>query len=199
MLQAVRPEGRPRARARGTGRSSDVSPVRREVMLKLIEREKARTDRTGCEFSLVTFRAAAAGRGDAPPAWLTSAVRRRARVSDDVEVFSECVCALLIATPRQGAHHFAESVVAAAAAGVKFEVYTYPSQRLTPFPGGPGQRMNGQAGSGGGHSTDHNGSDDRHRHNGTPKQPPGPLVADLISHYRTRNAQDQGVDGAELP
>lgn len=200
MLQAVRPQGRPRARARGTGRNSDVSAVRRKIMLKLIEREKARTDRTGCEFSLVMFRATAAGGDDdAPPAWLASAVRRRARVSDEVEVFSECVYALLIATPKEGAYHFADSVLAAVPASVKFQVYTYPSERLTPFPGRDRRtdERNGSGGASGGAGG--NGSENRQRRNGSASnQAIGSLVADLTAHYRSRNAQCQ-AEPADLP
>jgi lipopolysaccharide/colanic/teichoic acid biosynthesis glycosyltransferase len=167
-------------------------------MLKLIEREKARTDRTGCEFSLVTFRAAAAGADAAPPEWLVSAVRRRARLSDEVEVFSDCVCALLIATPKEGAHHFAESVVASVGAAVRFEVYAYPSERLPPVAGREygGGHQNGNGTRGGDGEAGQTRGEHRPRHNGTaPKE--AAAMAGLVSRCSAGSPQDQIA--ADLP
>ncbi len=115
--------------ADASGHERAAAPAR---LHQLIAREKARTDRTGQEFSLVLFRCSL--ESGPPPAWLVRGVRQRARLSDEVEVHGEHVCALLIATRQPGAYQFAEAMVASLgvnAAFVKVGVYTYPWHQLT--------------------------------------------------------------------
>lgn len=127
---------------RATGSTGAQPPDARDRVLKIIQREKARTDRTDCAFCVVLFSCDHSERDGAPSQRLADAVRRRARVTDEIEFFGPFVCAILIATPGAGAHLFAQCVAERTGpeiTGVTYSVFEYPSPAVAPVGGANGR------------------------------------------------------------
>ena len=78
----------------------------------VIERERRRTDRTGVAFSIAILDAAKLRSDPAGMDELLSAIRRRARSTDELGWFdSESLGVLLVDTPAEGAHHFLRQLI----------------------------------------------------------------------------------------
>jgi lipopolysaccharide/colanic/teichoic acid biosynthesis glycosyltransferase len=123
-----------------------------ETLLKILERERARTDRTGMQFSLVEVDPTADRHGevaDLEP--LVVILSRRIRATDVVGIFSErSLGVILPATPAEGAWKFVNDVRHQVTNGGQpplCKVYTYPtSWGLFGDPPGdppPGKSKNG--------------------------------------------------------
>jgi lipopolysaccharide/colanic/teichoic acid biosynthesis glycosyltransferase len=103
-----------------------------ESFRRVMERERARTDRTGVAFSLAVFRIDS-GKGDASSSirFLADFIRSRVRLSDEVGWFDEkSVAALLPGTPVEGAWKFADKVLEAISDDIPpppCRVFTYPA------------------------------------------------------------------------
>jgi lipopolysaccharide/colanic/teichoic acid biosynthesis glycosyltransferase len=99
----------------------------------ILERERARTDRTGQEFSLVVFGiGSATGSLEMVTRYLETAIKKRSRNSDAIGWFdASALAAILPGTPPVGALKFAESVrqtVATRITVLHTTVYTYPTK-----------------------------------------------------------------------
>jgi lipopolysaccharide/colanic/teichoic acid biosynthesis glycosyltransferase len=109
---------------------------------RIIQRETARADRTGHEFSLVLFRVKSTRRFSLSSQRLVKIVMNRVRNTDEMGWFDEKhLCALLPDTGAAGAWRFAEDVcdlVAGKAPRPTFVVYSYPTDWLDGH--GPAQR-----------------------------------------------------------
>jgi lipopolysaccharide/colanic/teichoic acid biosynthesis glycosyltransferase len=91
----------------------EIYPV--ESFRRVMERERARTDRTGLAFSLVVFRIDG-GKDNAAPStpFLADFIRKRVRLGDEVGWFDgKSLAALLPGTPVEGAWRFADKVLEA--------------------------------------------------------------------------------------
>ena len=110
----------------------------------VLERERARVDRHGREFSLVLFDV---GKTDGEPTRpLARVLTNRTRSIDQVGwLDGRCIGAVLPDTPAEGARKFAEDVCKAIATYTSppvFRVFTYPSQWLQGNNGDPTQLSN---------------------------------------------------------
>lgn len=108
----------------------EIYPV--ESFRRVMERERARTDRTGVAFSLVVFRVDSAKAGTAPSTlFLTDFIRNRVRLSDEVGWFDgKSLAALLPGTPVEGAWIAADKILKAISDHVPpppCRVFTYPA------------------------------------------------------------------------
>ncbi len=107
----------------------EIYPV--ESFRRVMERERARTDRSGVVFSLVVFRIDS-GKGDAASSirFLSDFMRNRVRLGDEVGWFDEkSLAALLPGTPVDGAWKFADKVLEAISDDIQpppCRVLTYP-------------------------------------------------------------------------
>ncbi|HEV7301962.1 MAG TPA: sugar transferase [Tepidisphaeraceae bacterium] len=101
---------------------------------RIIQRETARADRTGHEFSLVLFRVKSTRRFSLSSQRLVKIVMNRVRNTDEMGWFDDKhLCALLPDTGAAGAWRFAEDVcdlVAGKAPRPTFVVYSYPTDWL---------------------------------------------------------------------
>jgi len=108
----------------------EIYPV--ESFRRVMERERARTDRTGLPFSLVVFRIDS-GKDDAGPStlFLADFIRKRVRLGDEVGWFDrKGLAALLPGTPVEGAYKFADKVLEAISDYIPLppcRVFTYPA------------------------------------------------------------------------
>lgn len=104
----------------------------------MIQRETARADRTGHEFSLVLFRVKSTRRFSISTQRLVKTVMNRIRNTDEMGWFDDKhLCAMLPDTGAAGAWRFAEDVcdlIASRAPRPIFVVYSYPTDWLD----GPG-------------------------------------------------------------
>jgi len=115
-----------------------------ETLLRILERERARTDRTGMPFSLVVVDPTMGGRADfAHLKPLADILSRRIRATDVVGMFSEkSLGVILPSTAAEGASKFINNVRPQITNGGRAPlclVYTYPSSwgpSVQP-PGGP--------------------------------------------------------------
>ncbi|HEY3490810.1 MAG TPA: sugar transferase [Candidatus Deferrimicrobiaceae bacterium] len=112
-------------------RSSSGIHVREDFLL-ILERERARTDRTGHEFSLVVFGiGSATGSIQMTTRYLETAIRKRARNSDAIGWFDDhALAAILPGTSPDGALKFAEAVRQSAAPRITVlhtTIYSYPT------------------------------------------------------------------------
>jgi lipopolysaccharide/colanic/teichoic acid biosynthesis glycosyltransferase len=103
-----------------------------EEFRMILERERARTDRSGQEFSMVVFGiGSASGSIDLANRYLEGAIRKRARNSDAIGWFdTHALAVILYCTPSEGAWKFAESVRQAVSSRIPVlhsSVYTYPT------------------------------------------------------------------------
>ena len=103
-----------------------------ETLLRILERERARTDRTGMPFSLVVVDTTTDGRADAGRLTpLADFLSRRIRATDVVGMFSEgSLGVILPSTPAEGASKFINNVRPHMTNGDRAplcRVYTYPS------------------------------------------------------------------------
>ena len=103
-----------------------------ETLFRILERERARTDRSGMPFSLVVVDTTTDGRADAgrlKP--LADILSRRIRATDVVGMFSEgSLGVILPSTPAEGASKFIDNVRPHITNGDRAPlclVYTYPS------------------------------------------------------------------------
>lgn len=105
-----------------------------EHMNAVIQRETARSDRNGREFSLVLFRIRPGKQHALSSVRLARTILQRARGTDEVGWFDEqFLCAVLPDTMASGAWHFAEDVCAIIAERAPrpiYAVYSYPSKWL---------------------------------------------------------------------
>jgi lipopolysaccharide/colanic/teichoic acid biosynthesis glycosyltransferase len=108
---------------------------------RIVQRETARADRTGHEFSLVLFRVKSTHRFSLSSQRLVKTVLSRVRTTDEVGWFDDRhLCALLPDTGAAGAWRFAEDVcdlISARSPRPIFVVYSYPTDWLdgpTPAP-----------------------------------------------------------------
>lgn len=103
----------------------------RNQLRRVLTQERARTDRTGRPFSLLTFTSIErpASVDDFRP--LLKALRRRLRCTDELGFFApDCLGVVLPETPAVGAWKVADDVLATEswkARPTRCEVYTYPS------------------------------------------------------------------------
>jgi len=99
----------------------------------LIRRERARSDRTGLPFSLVTFRGPANAQTDTALKPIEEVAAGRMRETDERGWFDDqTFYAVMFDTKGQGARKFAEDVadsVAKIAPRPSFTIYSYPSTR----------------------------------------------------------------------
>jgi lipopolysaccharide/colanic/teichoic acid biosynthesis glycosyltransferase len=121
-------------RKRGAGRTvaDDLEGLRSAAqMARLLQQERARTDRTGEGFSLLVLTPAASGSPHSALLSLAALLRRRLRSTDEVGWMDDRrLGALLPATPPHGAHQLADELVTLAShAGhpVICQMYYYPS------------------------------------------------------------------------
>ena len=108
---------------------NELVPV--DVFDVLINRERARADRSGSEFSLVVYPLEEGGKSRRPLRTLEGALRRRVRSIDEIGWFQEGVVAVLLpATGLKGAQRFAESFAHSLNGRgqvLPFSVFSYPS------------------------------------------------------------------------
>ncbi|MGB7160888.1 MAG: hypothetical protein WBD40_22685, partial [Tepidisphaeraceae bacterium] len=108
----------------------------------MIDRERARTLRTGVEFSLILFRARRTRRAALSTQRLAAIILSRARATDEVGWFDDDhVCLLLPDTGNAGAWHVAadlDQLLAARAPKPLFSVYTYATTGFERIDGAPG-------------------------------------------------------------
>jgi lipopolysaccharide/colanic/teichoic acid biosynthesis glycosyltransferase len=102
------------------------------TLRRILERERARTDRTGQEFSLVVFDPGGRdARDTAGMRRLADLLARRIRATDALGLFDEkSLGVVLPATPAEGAWKFANDVcleIPAAGLPPRCTVYTYPT------------------------------------------------------------------------
>lgn len=111
-----------------------------EFINHVIQRETARADRNGHEFSMVLFRVRSGGRHALSTVRLARTILSRARATDEIGWFDDqFLCAVLPDTLASGAWHFAEDVCAIIAERAPrpiYAVYSYPSKW---FDGGDGK------------------------------------------------------------
>jgi lipopolysaccharide/colanic/teichoic acid biosynthesis glycosyltransferase len=145
-----------------------------EILRRILERERARTDRTGMDFSLVVidpFAGGPADAGDLESLW--DILHRRIRATDVVGMFGENSLGIVLpATPAEGAWKFANDVRARLIHGDRAPhctVYSYPTSWFHSVPSAgdppPGRSSGGgpegpcgpvdAAGTGGKHGTVH--------------------------------------------
>ena len=124
-----------------------------ETLLRILERERARTDRTGIPFSLIVVEPTDDGRADAAHLKpLADILSRRIRATDVVGMFSEeSLGVVLPSTPAEGASKFINNVRPRITNGGRAPlclVYTYPSSwgPSKQPPGGPPSRRAEKAG-----------------------------------------------------
>src|SRR5512134_2314896 len=103
-----------------------------EILRRILERERARTDRTGIDFSLVVIDPFAGGPADAVDLESLGAIlQRRIRATDVVGMFSENSLGIVLpATPAGGAWKFAHDVQTRLIRGdraPRCTVYSYPT------------------------------------------------------------------------
>ncbi|MBA7715616.1 hypothetical protein ES703_124669 [subsurface metagenome] len=115
-----------------------------EAFREILERERARVDRHGGEFSLVVFDVGKTDGGPTRP--LARVLTNRTRSNDQVGwLDGRCMGVLLPNTSAEGARKFAEDVckaIATYASPPVFRVFTYPSQWLQGNNGDPTQLSN---------------------------------------------------------
>lgn len=103
-----------------------------DYMNGVIQRETARSDRNGREFSLVLFRVRQGRQHALSTIRLARTILTRARATDEVGWFDDqFLCAVLPDTMASGAWHFAEDVCAIIAERAPrpiYAVYSYPSK-----------------------------------------------------------------------
>lgn len=115
---------------------TDVKSIRSitpaAMMNAVIQRETARSDRNGREFSLVLFRIRSGKQHALSSMRLARTILIRARATDEVGWFDEqFLCAILPDTMASGAWHFAEDVCAEISERAPrpiYAVYSYPSK-----------------------------------------------------------------------
>jgi lipopolysaccharide/colanic/teichoic acid biosynthesis glycosyltransferase len=102
-----------------------------EQTRRALERERARSDRTGAELSVATFNATNPDTERLTLTWLVKVLHSRLRNTDEIGwLSSHEVCAMLIATPPAGAWKVIEEVLAQLPDDVprpNCVVYTYPN------------------------------------------------------------------------
>jgi lipopolysaccharide/colanic/teichoic acid biosynthesis glycosyltransferase len=103
-----------------------------EEFRMILERERARTDRSGQDFSMVVFGiGSASGSISLANRYLEGAIRKRARNSDAIGWFdTNALAVILYCTSSEGAWKFAESVrqgVSQRIPVLHSSVYTYPT------------------------------------------------------------------------
>jgi lipopolysaccharide/colanic/teichoic acid biosynthesis glycosyltransferase len=95
----------------------------------ILERERARADRTGKEFSFVVFDLENADKDYSTTRHLTSVLSRRLRLTDEVGWFdNELIGVCLAYTSAEGASKFAEDVSQRmnSVAPLSYKIYSYP-------------------------------------------------------------------------
>jgi len=102
-----------------------------EELRRILQRERARTDRTGNSFSLVVFDIGNTRVDENATVRLTQVLTQRVRSIDEIGWFDrQHISVVLPATPAQGASKLAEDICKAMvrhALTPKFKVYTYPT------------------------------------------------------------------------
>ncbi len=103
----------------------------REQLVRILQRERARSGRTGEVFSLVTFAVRSHKAGDETLRHLAKILQRRLRLTDDVGLWAEHqIGVVLPATPAAGAWTVVGDVCVCVPAGLPLplcSVYCYPS------------------------------------------------------------------------
>jgi lipopolysaccharide/colanic/teichoic acid biosynthesis glycosyltransferase len=123
-----------------------------DALRRILERERARTERTGKEFAFVVFAPADGRPADgADLTWLAALLLRRIRATDVVGRFDgNSLGVVLPATAPAGAVKFAEDVcrgIPAGAPSPRFTVYAYPSEWIS-SDRPPGASPSGDSGNG---------------------------------------------------
>ena len=116
----------------------------REQFLRVLQRERARSDRTGEVFSLVIFSVGSAQSGAETLGHLARILQRRLRLTDDAGRWdAEQIGVVLPATPAAGAWTVVDDVCVCVPAGLPLplcRVYCYPSDRPADSQGNGQQR-----------------------------------------------------------
>jgi lipopolysaccharide/colanic/teichoic acid biosynthesis glycosyltransferase len=134
-----------RAARRFVRRSRQHAPsglLSREQLMRVLQRERARSDRSGEVFSLVIFSVSPAASGAETLKHLARILQRRLRLTDDAGLWeADKIGVVLPATPAAGAWTVVGDVCVCVPAGLPLplcRVYCYPSARAN------GSRGNGQ-------------------------------------------------------
>ena len=102
----------------------------------ILNRERARVNRNGHEFSLVVFDLDRVQPNSAYARWLTHVLSHRVRAIDEIGWFDDrCVGVVLPYTGPEGASKLVDDVrqrISARAFSPRYTVYTYPSRWMAP-------------------------------------------------------------------
>jgi hypothetical protein len=97
----------------------------------ILENERTRSDRTGCEFSVITFEASNSKPDNSSMRCLNKVLNKRIRSYDDIGIIDgNRLCVILPETPADGAQILADIICKAANSGklhLKYKIYSYQS------------------------------------------------------------------------